>query len=458
MYWLSIIPILISYIAIVKTKRAFESVILGIISGMIIYCAMVGNWNIPQIFYDFLSNVCSKPGNVWVIIFTLAIGPVTQLLDDAGATLAFTNWVSNRPSKGKELTHEAAQKRSLLSTIVLGIVVYADEYLKAGVLDSYCKTIGKKHKIPIEVLGMMIVALCIPLVTWFPMATWSVYFLSILSDSGIATNGVVDWITKIMPYMFFPIILTIIIVLFALGIIPPLGKIKKHLADAADGTYDFSVYGDAKEAESHEIKAKVFDFIIPLVLLLALGIIYNGDLVIACIVVIFFEIIWFVARGILTLDQAMKSFWDGLNITFMPTVYIVFGYVFTSFVQEIGFSELVTVIAHVIVPGAMLLYFFIAACAVGTLTGIFWPTTALFVTTSLPIAQEMGINPFIIPAVVFTAATLGTVLSPRHNLVVFIGGQLHTNPVDLVRTVRPYAWIAAGITAVAYLILGFIIA
>lgn len=459
MYWLSVIPILISFFAILKTKRAFESILLGIGIGMVIYCAQVGDWNIPLIFYNFLSDVCSKPGNVWVFVFTLAIGPVTQLLEDAGATLSFTNWITKKSSKDSSGLGVTAkdQKKSLLSTIGLGVAIYADEYLKAGVLNSYCKTIGKKNRIPVEVFGMMIVALSIPLVTWIPMATWSVYFLQILTDVGIATNGVIDWVTKIMPYMFFPIILTVIVILFALGIIPPMGRIKKHLADAANDSYDFSIYGETKESSDVELKAKNIDFILPLVFLLVLGVLYNGDLVVACIATIVFEIVWFVLRGIMTFDEAMKSFWKGLDIVFVPTIYIVFGYVFTAFVQAIGFTELVTAIANVIVPGAMLLYFFVAACAVGATTGIFWPTTALFVTASVPISAQMGINPFIIPAVVFTAATLGTVLSPRHNLVIFIGEQLKINPVDLVDTVKPYAFIAAGITAVLYLILGFVI-
>ena len=108
-------------------------------------------------------------------------------------------------------------------------------------------------------------------------------------------------------------------------------------------------------------------------------------------------------------------------------------------------------------PGAVLLFFFVSATAIGTLTGMFWPATSMFMAACLPIATEMGISPFLLSAVLFSAATFGTVLSPRGALVMFIGEELNSNPVDLMKSERPYALIAGGLTAVIYLIMGFVI-
>lgn len=117
MYLLSLIPIVIAFAVIMKTKRAFESCILGILSAILLYSFQTGDWNIPVLFYNFLAETSGSPGNMWVIIFTLAIGPVTQILNDAGATRAFTNWVTRKFANN--------DKKSLLSIIILGIVVVA---------------------------------------------------------------------------------------------------------------------------------------------------------------------------------------------------------------------------------------------------------------------------------------------------------------------------------------------
>ena len=101
-------------------------------------------------------------------------------------------------------------------------------------------------------------------------------------------------------------------------------------------------------------------------------------------------------------------------------------------------------------------FFFVAAAAIGTLTGMFWPTTSLFLAACLPVTDSMGISPFVLAAVLFSAATFGSVISPRGALVRFIGEELGSNAVDLTRSLRPYALIAGALTLVFYLVLGFV--
>lgn len=448
-YLLSLIPILVAFVGIMKTKRAFESCIAGIFVAVVIYAAQNNTWNLPVLFYNFIADTSSAPGNMWVIIFTLAIGAVTQLLTDSGATRAFTSWVIKKFANN--------EKKSLLSIIILGIVVYADEFLKAAVLDSYGKSLGKKNRIPLEVVGMIIVAVCIPLVSWIPMATWSVYFAQLLGDFGVSTNVTGDFITKVMPVMFFPIILTIIVVLFAIGVIPGIGPIKEAMLRVKNNEYDFSVYGDDTVKDDTENKAKVIDFVLPLVILLGIGIWNGGDLAVACLIVIVFEIAWYSLRKVMTFAEAMNSFWAGMHATFKATVYLMMGFTLTAILKLIGFPELVSAIANILVPGAVLAFFYIAATAIGTLTGMFWPATTMFMGACLPIATEMGFSPFVVAAVLFSAATFGTVISPRGALVMFIGEELNTNAVDLMKNIRPYAFIAGILTLLAYLVMGFVL-
>ena len=450
MYLLSLVPILVAFVGIMKTKRAFESCILGIFTAIIIYAFQNGEWNLPVLFYNFLADTSSDPGNMWVIVFTLAIGSVTQLLADGGATAAFTDWVIRKFANN--------DKKSMLSIILLGIVVYADEFLKAAVLDSYGKAIGKRNRLPIETVGMMIIALCIPLVSWVPMATWSVYFVQLMEDSGFTTNGTLDFVTKVMPYMFFPMILTVIIVLFALGVVPGFGNVKTAMQKVKEGTYDFSVYGEQEQPATGERRANAWDFVVPLAVLLGIGIYNGGDLAVACLFVIVFEIVWFMARGLMTFSEAMDSFWKGMFSTFRPTVYLMVGFTLTTILKLIGFPELIQAISNILVPGAVLAFFFVAATAIGTLTGMFWPATSMFMAACLPVTDAMGISPFLLSAVLFSAATLGTVLSPRGALVMFIGEELNSNAVDLMKSERPYALIAGGLTLVCYLVVGFIVA
>ena len=255
MYFLSLIPILVAFVMIMKTKRAFESCIMGILSAMVIYAFESGEWNLPVMFYNFLADTCSDPSYMWVIIFTLFVGVVTQVLYDSGATRSFTNWVTSK--------YASDSKRSLFSIIVLSIIVYADEFLKAAVLNSYGRTIGKKNRLPVETVGILIISLCIPLVSWIPMATWSVYFVQLMEGAGITSNGTLDFVTKVLPFFIYPIILFVLIVLFSAGVLPGFGTVKEAMQKVKDGTYDFSVYGIRDEELTEDLKAKPIDLWCP---------------------------------------------------------------------------------------------------------------------------------------------------------------------------------------------------
>ena len=71
-------------------------------------------------------------------------------------------------------------------------------------------------------MGFLITVLCIPLVILMPFTTWSVYFVQLIEGAGITENGTVDYITKVIPYLFFPIVLMVIVVLFVAGVLPAL--------------------------------------------------------------------------------------------------------------------------------------------------------------------------------------------------------------------------------------------
>ncbi len=454
MYLLSLIPVAIAFLAVVKTKKAFESCLLGIFSALVIYAFENQTWNLAVLFYSFLSDVMTDATNVWVIVFTLIIGMFTEIIDAAKATDKFCRWVERFADN---------EKKTLLSVLIMGIAIYADEFLKGVVLGSYCKRIGKRNRIPVETMGFLITVLCIPLVILTPFTTWSVYFVQLIEGAGITQNGTVDYITKVIPYLYFPIVLMVIVVLFVLGVLPGLGSIRRANKMVKENTYDFSVYGDdgagsgGEEAQAGRRTASVADFLVPLAVLAVCAALNGGDLVIAIIITMVFMLAWYLARRVMGFEDYMGAFYRGMNAMLKPTAYLMLGYVMTAIMKQIGFPELIQAVASILLPGAVLAFFFVAATLIGTLTGMFWPTTSMFLAACLPVTTGLGISPFVLAATLFSAAAIGSVLSPRGALIMLIGETIHSNPVDVMRTTRPYVLIAGAVTVAAYLVLGFVV-
>ncbi len=454
MYLLSLIPVAIAFLAVVKTKKAFESCLLGIFSALVIYAFEHQTWNLAALFYSFLSDVMTDATNVWVIVFTLIIGMFTEIIDAAKATDKFCRWVEKFADN---------EKKTLFSVLIMGIAIYADEFLKGVVLGSYCKRIGKRNRIPVETMGFLITVLCIPLVILTPFTTWSVYFVQLIEGAGISQNGTMDYITKVIPYLFFPIVLMVIVVLFVLGVLPALGSIRKANRKVKENTYDFSVYGEdgaatgKEETAAGRRTASVADFLVPLAVLAVCAAFNGGDLVIAIIITMVFMLVWYLARRVMGFDDYMGAFYSGMNAMLKPTAYLMLGYEMTAIMKQIGFPELVQAVASILMPGAVLAFFFVAATLIGTLTGMFWPTTSMFLAACLPVTAGLGISPFVLAGTLFSAAAIGSVLSPRGALIMLIAEEIHSNPVDVMSTTRPYVLIAGAITVAAYLILGFVV-
>lgn len=454
-YLLCLIPVLAAFIVVAKTRRPFESVILGLVVGVVIYGISIGDFNFAPLFVSILSEEMADSGTVWVIVFTLLIGIFVEIIDAAKGTAAVSALV------GK---HANSEKKTLLSVLAMGILVFPDEFLKGVVLCSYSKDIGRKSRVSLESISICIVALCIPLCVLMPFTTWSTYFAQLLSTFGISTNYTADYITKVTPMLFFPIALMVILVLFVLGILPKLGPARKAAQEISSSSYDFpAVYGAApvQTAQTHDKTgqrtATVLDFAVPLVILLVTSFFYGGDLVVSLCVTLAVMLVWYLVRKILTFSEFMDAFFRGMNSMLKPTVYLVLGFAMTGLVGKIGFPELVNVVTSWMMPAIFLPFVFITAALFGMVTGMMWPTTTLFLTACLPMVETIGISPFMLAATLFSSAALASVLSPRGALIMTISQELNTDVVHEMNTIRPYTLIAAGISVIAYLILGFLI-
>ncbi len=455
-YLLCLVPILAAFIVVSLIKRPFESVIVGLVVGVLILGITTGDYNFPALFVSIISAETADAGTVWVIIFTLLIGIFVEIIDASKATAALSSLVTRK---------SLSEKRTLLSVLTMGVLVYPDEFLKGIVLCSYGKDIGRKSRVSMSSISLCIIAICIPLTVVMPFTTYSTYFAQLLSSFGLSENYTMDYITKVIPFLFFPIALVVIIFLFAFGIIPKIGVVKKDAEAIKNGTYNYEgIYGkeiaaaeDAPAKDSSKKAASPIDFAVPLIVLVVTSLFYGGDLLVSLCITLVVMFVWFLARKILTFAEFMDAFFRGMNSMLKPTAYLVLGFAMTGLVDQIGFPELVSVVTSWMAPAVFLPFIFVTAAIFGMLTGMLWPTTSLFLAACLPISETIGISPFILAATLFSSAALASVLSPRGSLIMLISQELKTDVVHEMKIIRPYTLMAGGIATIAYLLVGFMV-
>ena len=141
--FLSIIPVLVVLVLAITTRRTWEPLLIGAIVGYIIlYKAQFFNEGVAGSF-----SVVGNEGNQDLFMMLLLFGSISALFERSGSTLGFEK-VATRLATNR--------KRSLMTTWVLGILVFADDYLNALAVGIAMRRINDKYKVSRQFLAFII--------------------------------------------------------------------------------------------------------------------------------------------------------------------------------------------------------------------------------------------------------------------------------------------------------------
>ena len=88
-------------------------------------------------------------------------------------------------------------------------------------------------------------------------------------------------------------------------------------------------------------------------------------------------------------------------------------------------------------------------------TGSFWDLAAVITPIVIPLALAMDVDPIIAGAAVFSGAALGSTTCLYGDGIILASRSTGIKPLSLMTAILPYAGIAAALSLVLYLIVGF---
>lgn len=439
--FLSLIPPAIVIVLAVKTKKAFEAMVLGTLIGF----AFFGGLQTPSMFAESILKQIVNPGLSWVILFTLMVGGLLGLIQAAKASSAFTSFA---------MRYASSEKKTFMITLLLALMIYPDEYLRGMTLNTAMSNVYKKNKIPKEMFGFSISAVGVPLVTLIPATTWSVYFSGLMEGAGIAKSGSgIAAYLNVIPLSFYPIFMLLLYVLAAFGFLPKLGGIKRAYEAVKDGTYDFEAYAVPDEEGS---KASLFDFLLPLIVVIATSIIF-GDMMAGIFMGGIVAFVLYTAKKYITVDEAMENFWDGVKTMIIPMAIVVVSYSLAEVMHTLGFADVIYMLKPFLIPEILPVLAFLLSCALCYYTGEFWGMAAILLPAMLPLAVEFDVNVWLYTSAVFGGSVFGSNTCVYGDYNALLAECTDMKQVDIAMNNTPYALVVAGLPAIAYLIFGFIL-
>lgn len=447
---LTIVPALIVIIFALVTKKTLEALFLGTVAT---YLIMYGS-DFASYWADAFFKAAGSADNQWVLIVCGLFGSLIALIRKAKGTLGFS---------GKLEKICTTQKKTLLTTWILGILIFIDEYLNIMTLGACTKDISDKKKVPREALAYIIDSTGAPVCVLLPFSTWAVFYSSVFGkQEGIAAlNFGSDIATylRVIPYTFYAWASLIIVPLFILGVVPKLGKMKdayKRVETTGEVFSNSSQKFNSNMVDEYsQGEGKLIDFLLPIGVLIGITL-FGGDLFVAVIAAIIVCLFLYIPRKKMNFDEFCDIYIHGF-CDMIPTIAIVFmAFVMQEAANDIGLPAYVIEVVKPYLNGALFpAVAFIVVAVLTFVTGSNWGIPAVCVPIIIPLGFALGANPILVMAAVLSGGTLGSHACFYSDATVLTSTSCSIDNMDHALSQFPYAAMAAIISLIGFIICGF---
>lgn len=447
--FISIVPVIILIVVALITKRSFESLFLAALIALII--GYKGDW-----FYGLIEQMqIAAADNIWTLLVVGLLGGLLGVLEKSRAAMGFGKMISGIAT---------TQKRSLFAEMILSIILFVDDYLNILTTGAICKKLNDAKKVHRTWTAYVIGSTSAPIVILIPLSSWSIYFTSLIDETGIVEEGASATGTYVsaIPYMFYPIICLIVLALVIARVIPLIGPMRRYQRQADEGGSLFPEGLSApeeeeisEEPEEGKNKAGVWDFIIPIIVLLAATIYFEIDVLSGVVVALVFTCVMFLIRKLLSISEYVDTIWEGFGSMVSILALLVVAFLFKAACENLGMSTYIIDTVAPIMDGWVLpLVVFLVATVMTFALANAWGVTAIMVPLIVPLALAIDASIPMALAAIFSGSIFGTQLCFYSDNCILIGQATDIRPLDHVKTQMPYALITGAITCIVYLIYG----
>lgn len=447
---ISCIPIAVLIIGVLITKKMPEMIIFSSIVG----AALVFKTDIFNGYVGWLYGALSNESYQFLLILLLGFGAIIKLFEKSGALQGFANAIGRFAN---------TRKKTMFVTWIMGIIMFVDDYLNVLAVSSSMRTLTDKQRIPREHLayGANSMGACVCVL--IPFTSWAAFAIGCLSEQGL---GFTDYVRS-LPYMFFPIIAIVVCLLVALGIIPKVGLIKKAyervdaggsvLCPAESSGSTSSIINMGEETGEDVKPSSPMNFFIPIIALIVVTIVCGNSVVHGIIAAIVIQFILYLAQRLMTLGEFMNTMFEGITSMAGLAFIICFAYILGSANDAMGFSAFViNGLSGTIPPALLPALAFIIIGAVAFAAASFWVLIVITVPIFVPLASSMGIDPAIIIAAIMSGVAFGSKFCFYSDAVFMTSAGTGVPNMTQIKAVAPYVLGSAALSAVAFLIIGFV--
>lgn len=470
---ISLIPPLVVMAVAVWLKRPILALIIGAVAGLLMLYP-TQPLELIDTFSSISTSVMQDETIGWLILVCGGFGSLIGLLIHTGGALAF----------GRSASKLATGPRSsLFMTFVLGCIIFIDDYLNALSVGEAMKRVTDRYKVSRQMLAYIVDSTAAPICVIIPISTWAIFFGGLLENNKVAEAGEgIHVYTAAIPYMLYPWLAVLLVMLVALKIMPAIGPMKKAELAAQNGMAmdsdtaplqagtqhntaalhhpevpagdQYAVHAIEEEFEQASKQGKLSNFLVPMLMLIGFTIFFDIDVLKGLLVTLVLTMLFYGYQRLMPLAEMMDVMMNGFK-TMLPAIgTVIAAFVFKDVCDKLLLPQYVIENLTPYMTAQMLpAIVFLAMAVLSFATGSSWGIFAVSIPIVMPLAYAVEAHIPLVIGALLSAASFGSQACFYSDSTVLAAQGSGCNLVSHAVTQLPYCLIAASVAFVGFILI-----
>ncbi len=452
---LILLPLLGLFIYALTTQDVISALILGTLA---MYIQWYKFGAIGAFFRDMQVSLTDEE-NVEMYMSFFLCGGIIIAMKRVGATDAFTNLITKKFGKNEKLIMTAAGLYAGATSV--------DDYVSALTAGAAFSPLCDAIKKPRVAMAYVIRTLSINISMMLPFGAWGYFVIyQIAAAENVASRAEARQIfMQTVPFMFYCIVASMIALLFALGIVPKVGKMKEAYRLMEEEGIQYGADEDAildemeeADADPRRRQVSILNLLIPIVTIIIALLATDLNCFLAFGIAMFVTAFLYIVQGLCTVKEFAECIVDGFIDMMDMVIILMIGYIMQNVLYAMGMEAFVEEVCNLVPMKSLLpVLIFLFFAVEEYLYSLNYTLFQIAIPVLLVVLPKVGANIPLCLGALISASLFGANACMVSDLGIISARSCRVGIVEQYRTSLPYFFLSAGICALLYLVAGFVL-